>query len=110
MHISYYSLEMTVNYSMRLAPFILRMNGVCFMNDSLFRGVVYRQYVRFGCVKTGFDSRHPDTNSPALLYVEFFLDPLFRAALEFLLRLLRLRRKRYERFVRKRVQLRDARG
>jgi hypothetical protein len=24
------------------------------------RAVVYRQYVRFGCVKTGFDSRQPD--------------------------------------------------
>ena len=31
------------------------------------RGVVYRQYVRFGCVKTGVDSRRPDQKAERLL-------------------------------------------
>ncbi len=25
-----------------------------------YRDVVHRQYTRFGCVRTGFNSRHPD--------------------------------------------------
>gem|GEM_PF-4078176 len=42
------------------------MNGLeydgstCVHPPKFYRGVVYRQYARFGCVKAGFDSRLPD--------------------------------------------------